>query len=122
MGKHQFLLGVSCQTQIGAIVTAALINADQKEFSGALAVVNIVRPLPEWIRTMCFDTTTDLIKIDNTSSARLEGIRRWNVAGAPGSGSFGVDGCEPVFEGLFYRPLHGVQIYLTVALNVNIFI
>ena len=99
MGKHQFLLGVSCQTQIGAIVTAALINADQKEFSVAPAVVNIVRPLSERVRTTCFDTTADLIKIDKTSPARLEGIRGWNVAGAPGSGSFGVDGREPIFEG-----------------------
>ena len=27
LGKHQFLLDVSCQTQIGAIATTALINA-----------------------------------------------------------------------------------------------
>ena len=99
MGKHQFLLGVSCQTQIGAIVTAALINADQKEFSVAPTVVNIVRPSDERIRTTCFDTTADLVKIDNTCPAWLEGISGWNVAGVPSSGSFGVDGREPIFEG-----------------------
>ena len=113
---------MSCQTRIGAMVTAALINADQKEFSVAPTIINIVRLSSERIRTTCFDTTVDLIKIDNTSPARLEGISGWNVAGAPGSGSFGVDRCEPIFEGLFDRLLHGVQIYLAVALNVNIFI
>ena len=55
-------------------------------------------------------------------SAWLEGISGWNVAGAPNSGSFGIDGREPVFEGLFDTPLHGIQIDLAVALNIDVFI
>jgi len=35
---------------------------------------------------------------------------------------FGVGRSQPVFDGLLDRSLHGIEIDLAVALNVNIFI
>ena len=86
----------------------------------ASTVVDIVSPSAKRVRTTFFDASTNLIEIDNSYSAGFEGIGGWNIAGAPSGGAFGINRSKAVLKSLFDRPLHGIQIDFTVALNVNV--
>ena len=103
-------------------MAAALVDADQEEFIVSSTIIDVVCPSAEGVRTAFFDMSTDGFKIENPCPARFEGIGGWDVTGVPCRCALRVNRIEHVFEGLLDRPLHGVQIDLTVALNVKIFI
>ena len=119
LGKHQFLLRVHGQTIGEAICAAALIDTDQKEFIVASVVIDSLSPSAEWIRTTFFDTTGRVIEVDDASPARFVRVGGWNSAGAPSGGAFGVNRFKAILQCLWNWSLHGVQVDLTVALNID---
>ena len=67
-----------------------------------------------------FDTAGRVIEVDNASPARIVRVGGWNSAGAPSGGAFGVNRFKAILHCLFNQLLHGVQVDLTVALNINV--
>ena len=80
MGKHQFLLYMYCQASFRALLSAALVDADQDEFIVSSTIIDSISPAAEVVRTSFFDTSTDVSKIDNPCPAQFECISGWDVA------------------------------------------
>ena len=120
LGKHEFLLRMRGQAIVRTIYVAALVDTDQKEFVVASAVIDSVSPSTEWIGTIFFDTARRVIEVDDANPAKFVRVGGGNSAGAPSGGAFGVYRLKAILQCLFNRSLHGIQVDLTVALNIDV--